>query len=351
MPARLLALLVAAVTTALLLPVSAPANAAVPPRPHVVDVVLALPPGARPDPTTPAVVRRAIGQVDAFYRRVSGGAIRFRAGRVSRWIHVRTRCDLQVARRLGDRLHLPTGDRRHVVVYEPVECPVAGVATVGGLEVLLARDATAAALAHELAHNLGLDHSNSSGCSVAFARVCTRRADDRSRVEYGDTSDLMGGADHEVPGGLSAGPVTGTLGALQLATLDLLPAARVRRLAPGRVRLPVTVRLADRSARQGTTVVVLPWAGRSLWLSYVAPHAGLAGRLLIQTRAHWGTLLLPVHRLGRDAGPQVGDTFMVSSSTALHVVTLGRVATLQLRTSGPQVPTSPSPRLAHLTGP
>jgi hypothetical protein len=351
MPARLLALLAAALTSALLLPLSPPANAAVPPLPHVVDVVLALPPGARPDPTTPAVVRRAIGEVDAFYRRVTGGAIRFRAGRVSGWTHIRTRCDLPVARRLADRLHLPTGDRRHVVVYEPVECPVAGVATVGGLEVLLAGDATAAALAHELGHNLGLDHSNTSGCSVAFAHVCTRRADNRSRIEYGDTSDLMGGADHEVPGGLSARPVTGTLGALQLATLGLLPVDRVRRLEPGQVRLPVTVRLADRSARRGTTVVVLPWAGRSLWLSYVAPHAGLAGRLLIQTRAHWGTLLLPVHRLGRDAGPRAGDTFTVSSSTDLHVVTLGRVATLQLRASGPPVPTDLSPRLPNLTGP
>lgn len=345
MPARVLLPLAAAVAGALLLPAVAPARAAGPPPPHVVDVVLALPPGAHPDPTTPAAVHRAIRDVDAFYGRVSAGRIRFRAGQVRSWTPVRSRCALPTVRALGDRLGMPAGARRHLVVYEPVACRVAGVATVGGHEVLLAANTTSTALAHELGHNLGLDHANASGCSVAFVRACSRRQDERAQVEYGDESDLMGGADHEVPGGLSPGPVSGTLGPLQLATLDLLPASRVRRVRPGRSPLPLTVQLAERSSPRGVAVVVLPWAGRRLWISYVAPARGQRGRLLVQTRARWGTLLLPVHELGRDTGPSPGESFAVSGSTALDVVALGRTATLRVRSSAPPVPAAVGLRL------
>ena len=323
---------------------TAPTAASAAPRTvdrHVVSFVLGVPPGATPDASTVADARAVIADVDAFYRTVSKGRIRFVAGKVVSWTKATSRCKLSSVSAAARAHGLRIGAKRHVVMYQPVDCGFAGRADTGGRRVILAARATSNALAHELGHNLGLGHSSASGCSVAFVKECSMRKDARRLDEYGDDSDLMGGSDRVMDEKLTPDVVDGTLGPVHLQALGLLRKRQVRTVTPAKLRRPRTLTLTPREVGSGVQAVSLPWSGRRLLVSYARPAQGATtGRLLVQTPMT-GSLLLPVSAIGDLSGPLAGSTYRVGRKVVMEVVsTSATSAVLRFRRATKATPTS-----------
>jgi Peptidase M66 len=311
---------------------------------HTVSFVLALPPGAHPDASTVADARAAIANVDAYYRAVSKGRIRFRAGKVLSWTKVSSRCSMSGVSAVAKKRHLRIGKWSHVAIYEPVACGWAGLGDLGGRRVVLAEQATSAAFAHELGHNLGLNHSDSSGCTVAFVgKACKVRKDARRMVDYGDSSDLMGGADlRQAAKKLAPVAVGGTLGPVHLLALGLLPSRQIRAVTPAKLHRTQTFTLSPRETRSGIQAVSLPWSGRKLMLSYARPGPGTTnGRLLVQTAMGNYSLLLAVSGREDLSGPLAGSTYRVGTKVVMEVLSASDAgAVLRFRKVSAATPTS-----------
>ena len=339
--------------------VSAARATPAPARRYRVDLVLARTPGGRRDLTTLADLRAALRNVDAFYDRNTGGRVRFVVGRTHGWSRASTSCSLDVPRRLADRFGWSRSSRRLVVAYQPSWCPFVGEAEISGRHILLARVAATTSMAHEIGHTLGLTHSNLSKCTLAFARRCTTKADDRRSLEYGDATDLMGGA--ETAGRsrrFDVSTVRGTLNPLQLRALGVpLPTTRISLSSPR----AVTVTLRARVDRLGWSAARLTWGRRTFWLSYLAgtgiddPLAGSAyatrpfhGELVVQTRRGAGSLLVPVSR-SSSAGAGMPDWTLAAlpNGRTLQVRVLGPRAVLTVTPPDPARPASVSVASAH----
>ena len=132
------------------------------------------------------------GPVLARHRRQ--GALQ-KVGRTHRWARTSAACTPLLGGRLANRYHWRPTVRTHVVAYQAVECGFAGIGEQPGRLVLMARHSSTATMVHELGHNLGLGHSNSTRCSRAFGTACSVGKDSRRTVEYGDGTDVMGGGD------------------------------------------------------------------------------------------------------------------------------------------------------------
>jgi Metallo-peptidase family M12B Reprolysin-like len=329
--------------------VAAPTVAAAAPKVqwHTISFVLGLPKGAAKDASTVADARAAISNVDGYYRAVSRGRVRFRAGRVVSWTRTSTRCTLRTVSAAATSLRLPMNRSHHVVMYQPVNCGFGGLADRQGRRVILGAGSTSSALAHELGHNLGLGHSNSSGCTVAFsAKACARRTDVRRMTEYGDGSDLMGGSDRHDQSRLSPVALAGALGPLHLRALRLLPDRRVRHVNPAKLARPRTVSLVPAPAGTGIQAVTLPWKARTLSLSYLRPAAGsVHGRVLVQTPSGAASLLLPVSARGEFSGPLAGSTYRVGARVVMEVLSTSAArAVLRFRRVSTATPTAVAAR-------
>lgn len=236
---------------------------------HKVHLVLVKGPRGK-DKTTLADLKTAVRQVNAFYVRSTGGRIKFKVGKTHNWVRGRGYCNNSIAGTLADRFGWKPKKNVHVVAYQAVGCAFAGQGSWPGKLVLLAQGSSSNALAHELGHNLGLGHANSSRCSKSLAKACSVKKDARRATEYGDLTDVMGAELGDSSRAFDPTPIAGTFNPAMLRTLRAPVHATTIDLA--RLKAPRSVVLTSR-AKGGYTTVALPWAGRTVWLSYQPPRA------------------------------------------------------------------------------
>ena len=300
---------------------------------HTVNLVLVRSPSGRKDRTTMKDLKRGVRQTDAYYSRVTGGKVRFKVGRTHRWARTSAACTPLLGGRLANRYHWRPTVRTHVVAYQAVECGFAGIGEQPGRLVLMARHSSTATMVHELGHNLGLGHSNSTRCSRAFGTACSVGKDSRRTVEYGDGTDVMGGGD---AGGGTKGfvpvDVPGTLGPVHLRTLGVpVPDTRI---SPASLSAPRTVTLRPRTTF-GYNTVSFRWAERRVWLSFDPGTPGpvypgghgryqppVAPQVLVQAAGRYAASLLLPHgsQSMTGAGLPGGSLSVLPGGVRLQVV-------------------------------
>lgn len=253
---------------------------------HTVNVVLVEGRDGARSPRTRVDVIEIIRGVDEFWSSISGGRIRFKAGKVFSWRPAPPGrpCELDGVRDFAHQLGVHTSVRSHMVLLQAIDdpsCP-AGYGSIDGPYLWMAdvgyvptsvpghgRPDIAelvTVMAHELGHNLGLDHTRTPGCSVALYRMCTVTVDDRDGEEYGG-SDVMGA------GGSGLNP-------LALQTLGLLP-RQATMTVNLRTATERTVTLAPSDATSGVRALRLVYGRQVWWLSYRRDPLGGHGRVVV----------------------------------------------------------------------
>ncbi len=305
-----------------------------------------------------ADLRAAVRNVDAFYNRNTGGLIRFSVGRTHGWARPSTSCAIDVPRQLARRFGWGAVPRSIVVAYQPTWCSFVGEAELSGRHVLLTRSSATTAMAHEIGHILGLGHSNLSRCTFAFSARCPRKVDSRRSLEYGDATDVMGGA--ETGGRINRFDVTTVAGTLNPRHLRALGVGLSSTHLSLTSSTPVTVTLRARVDRIGWTAASMTWGGRTFWLTYLAgtgvddPLAGTVyatrpfrGEVVVQTRRGKGSLLVPVSRTTSSAGMPDWTLAALPNGRTLEVRVLGPRAVLTVTPPDPARPTSVTVAAAH----
>lgn len=310
-------------------------------RTYTVDLILVRSTSGKRNRATLAQLKAGVRATDAYYSRATGGLIRFSVGRTKSWSRSSIACSPTVTSRIARKLKWSGSSRRLVLGYQAQTCGFAGVAQVGGRYSLLVKGAGTMAMAHELGHNLGLWHSSLSRCSLAFTKLCSATTDSRRAVEYGDATDLMGGAETQ---GSSRRfvlrPVSGTLNPRHMVKLGIpMPTTRVDLAG---LTDPVTVTLKARVDRAGWNAASFVWGGRTFWLSYLkgtgttSPFQGqlpwvfppAKGQVVVHGSLGGRSLLVPPTR-STTAGPGFGDgAVRAIAGRVMRVKILGDTATV-----------------------
>ena len=280
---------------------------------YTVDLGLALNAHSHKDRMTLAALSAGVAAVDDFYSRNTGGLLRFRVGQTRTWTATRSACSLDVPYRLARAAHWTVSTRTVVVAYQPEACLFSGMAELAGNYVILAEGGQVATMAHEFGHILGLGHSGLSGCSTAFGRLCSVRADESRFLAYADGTDLMGGAQSRQLAVYARQRIAGTLSPAQLALLHV--PFRATRIDLASVRAQLRITLAPRVDRVGFNAVSIVWNRRTYWLSYVG---GVLGQQVTETNTDGTAFPSPLGQVVVQTG--LGpDTELLPPSSVLRV--------------------------------
>ena len=174
---------------------------------HTVDVALIAPAGMRPERYSVADVAPMIQRASDYWSRQTGGKVTFRLGQVSDWRSSAIECARtgDLWQEEMDRTGYVMEPGRHLMILTPGQgtggtgCPF-GLGSVGDAfdgGVTLVSSTTQSLVAHELGHNLGLDHASSVSAPDGSGRTHVNLTPDGfeqgSRYDsYGDTYDVMG---------------------------------------------------------------------------------------------------------------------------------------------------------------
>ncbi|WP_230674271.1 discoidin domain-containing protein [Rathayibacter sp. Leaf248] len=173
-------------------------------RTHQVTIALVAPQGSTPGGFTTADAARSLALVDDFYARETGDTIRFELEQVIDWQVVDEPIACTDTGGLHDWVSRRTGwqpaPARHLVVMVPFGDPCPGWANgaqpsdpdEGGRSFQPGPDAYY--LVHELGHNLSLPHAFSVQCAMSWDYPSTPLPPGCSREEYGNLTEIMGGA-------------------------------------------------------------------------------------------------------------------------------------------------------------
>jgi hypothetical protein len=238
-----------------------------------VHIVLMRPRGVAADKAlTAAAAAAAVRRAASYWHSQTGGAVRFRVAGVTKPYVSAHPCSAGAARMWTealDLLDLPNATGQHVILFAPraasrrggCDYGVGTLGLSGGLGLTFVTETTQSLVAHELGHNLGLGHAGALHCrGVQDPRYRSGKGWPAAcrREEYGDLLDVMGYS------GRSFGE--GSLNAVNLDRMGLLPRA-VRKIgSPGRYKVRLKPLSGSAGARRAVRIVER--SGQTYYVEY-----------------------------------------------------------------------------------
>jgi len=227
--------------------------------------------GAAKDKVTTKKLKTMVTEADLWFRTVSNGRIGHSA-KVLGWAKIKkpgVQCGLssqsaaltKAAEAFAKKKGVNPKKFDRVVIYVTSKAckgnpPEAGLGSTPGRYVWLNGSTEIGTFAHELGHNLGLNHANYGHCSAGSNRIALGTAKQCNFIEYGDSVDMMGAFSKN---GWFSGP--------RLEDLGWVTKAQKKSNTSGSKASYTLVPLA--SAKSGVKVVkVKASKTRTYWLEY-----------------------------------------------------------------------------------
>lgn len=286
-----------------------------------------------PDPSAPLSTLTSLAAGTAeYWSQQSGGQIAV-TPRVRDWVRIPNpgSCSSSALANAALAAHdvaLPSAMSDHVMIYFPRrgDCGGwAGLGQVGGPLIWVNGYPLLDVTAHELGHNLGLGHANTTTCTAGGARVTLSSSCTVS--EYRDYADIMGIA-MDAPSGSLNTALADSLGIVQAVTaaagtrttVELAPLTRTDAVRALRIRVAAGWVYLDFRPAVGRDLRMPGWAGVQ---AHLLPDADIpASRLLDgqpQTSYAFSSVSLPPGKTWSVPGSGLSVTVVSVTSTGARV--------------------------------